>query len=195
MTVLSSDRLTLSPVRQVELQELHELHCDPLIVANLFDGTTPTIAETAARLEIYLNGWRQNGFGFWTVRERKTGLVAGRAGLRRFSDGSHVEFGHCYAAFATGRGIAAEAGRLIATHAFEELRLSKLVAVVMPHNERGMRIVEKLGMEHIDTRLHRGRLKSYFELTPDRLRKIEENSTERTFFDRTIPDRNGGAGI
>ncbi|WP_353622821.1 GNAT family N-acetyltransferase [Aliirhizobium terrae] len=141
-----------------------------------------------------MNGWRQEGFGFWTVRERRTGLVAGRAGLRRFCDGAQVEFGHCYASFATGHGIATEAGRLIANHAFEELKIPKLVAVVMPRNDRGIRIVERLGMERTDTRPHRGRLKYYFELTPDRVRRSETNSSECVVFDRTAREGDGGVG-
>lgn len=164
-TSLSSARLDLIPINREHESDLHRLHTDPRIVSSLFRDCPPLIKDTRDRLDTYLEGWRRDGFGFWMVFERKPeGMaLAGRAGLRRFNNGQDIEFGHCVLSTMSGRGIAVEAGHTIIRHAFDVLRVSKLVAVVMPKNAPGIRAILKLGFQFVDEKDHGGERKLFFE--------------------------------
>ena len=51
-----------------------------------------------------------------------------------------------------GKGAATEATRLAVTHGFEELRLHRISAAIVAHNEASKRVVEKLGFVHEGTK-------------------------------------------
>jgi RimJ/RimL family protein N-acetyltransferase len=51
-----------------------------------------------------------------------------------------------------GQGYATEAARLVVTHGFEELRLHRISATIVAHNEASKRVVEKLGFVHEGTK-------------------------------------------
>jgi RimJ/RimL family protein N-acetyltransferase len=50
-----------------------------------------------------------------------------------------------------GKKAATEAARLAVTHGFEELRLHRISAAIVAHNEASKRVVEKLGFVHEGT--------------------------------------------
>lgn len=47
-----------------------------------------------------------------------------------------------------GKGIMAEALKWVINYAFQELRLHRIEANIMPRNRRSMRLAEKLGFQH-----------------------------------------------
>lgn len=167
MTVLESARLRLAPVTAAHEEALHGLHCDPLIARSLWAGRQPMRAETAERLAAYLEDWRQLGFGFWMAYEKRRGGLAlvGRAGLRPFAGAPVIEYGHCFSAAGSGRGLAPEAGRLVFEHAFTALCLPLLVGVIAPDNAAAIRVADKLGQRFVGYRLHGGRLCRVYETT------------------------------
>lgn len=167
MTVLESARLRLTPVTAAHEDELHGLHCDPLIARSLWAGRRPTRAETGERLAAYLDDWRQLGVGFWMAYEKQRGGLAlvGRAGLRPFAGAPVIEYGHCFSAAGSGRGLALEAGRLVFEHAFTALGLPLLVGVIAPDNPAAIRVADKLGQRFVGYRLHGGRLRRFYETT------------------------------
>jgi RimJ/RimL family protein N-acetyltransferase len=61
-----------------------------------------------------------------------------------------------------GRGIGTAAGELLLRHAFDELRLRRIDAVVPVANERSLRLVDRLGFRRVTTEtagaLYRGAL-------------------------------------
>ena len=50
------------------------------------------------------------------------------------------------------KGAATEAARLAVTHGFEELRLHRISAAIVAHNEASKRVVEKLGLVYEGTK-------------------------------------------
>lgn len=168
MTKLETDRLILLPVNAGHETELHDLHCDPLIVSAIWNGRCPSLEETKAKLDLYLNDWETAGIGFWMVYRRLAGdaglKLVGRTGFRRFAGSDDVELGYCYTKEASGQGIAGEAGRAVLSFAFNDVGLRKTVAVVAMHNLRAIRAAEKLGLRFVELRWHQGRRLRYYEL-------------------------------
>ncbi|WP_132058305.1 GNAT family N-acetyltransferase [Halorussus amylolyticus] len=72
----------------------------------------------------------------------------------------HCEIGLWLAAEYHGRGYGTEASRLVTDYAFRELRMHRVMARVLAHNDASRRIWEKLGFEqegvHRDEAYHDG---------------------------------------
>jgi RimJ/RimL family protein N-acetyltransferase len=166
---LETARLILKPVSRRDSAALHRLHSDPQIVRVLWRNRRPTTAESDARLAAYMKDWRDLGLGFWMVyKKSEDGIfLVGRAGLRPFAGTDAIEFGHCYAGAASGRGLAVEAGLRIFEHAFVALELPLLVGVIAPDNAPAIRVAAKLGQRFVGLRRHHGRLYRFYETTRD----------------------------
>lgn len=90
------------------------------------------------------------GRGVWAVQERSSGRVVGTALLKPppRSDGrpSDVdEVGWHLAREAWGQGFAAEMARGLVCHAFEALRLERVIALIDPRNERSRAVATRAG--------------------------------------------------
>lgn len=170
MPILETPRLFMRPLTMSDLEDVHRLHTDPLVVQSLFSGEAPARQDTQEKVELYVRGWKQNGFGFFSVlvkgNSQGQGEFAGRAGLRRFEDTNDVEYGLCLFGHVAGRGFGPELGRAILRHAFEELGLDRVVALIRPENERAIRAAQKIGFTHIRDRNYGDRVKGFYEVRP-----------------------------
>lgn len=169
MTILETERLILKPVSACHELELHELHCDPLIVNSIWNGDPPSLQDTREKLALYLHSWEEKKYGFWLVYEKQPeGLrLVGRSGFRPFPGTDEIEFGHCYSSSASGKGIAVEAGRSVFNFAFMSLELEMVIGVISPNNHRAIKVADKLGQRFVDIRPHKGKMRRYYELTRD----------------------------
>jgi RimJ/RimL family protein N-acetyltransferase len=66
--------------------------------------------------------------------------------------GPEVETGWCFAADTWGRGYAHESAAEWLRIAFEELGLDRVIAVILPGNERSLRLARGLGMREVGIR-------------------------------------------
>lgn len=85
-------------------------------------------------------------FGIWTVLDRETEEVIGRAGICYREGYEDPELGFMIAGHRQGRGLATEVCKAILKYAGEELGFSKVLAFVQPGNAGSVRVCEKLGM-------------------------------------------------
>ncbi|MGT2466511.1 GNAT family N-acetyltransferase [Mesorhizobium atlanticum] len=67
MPVLETQRLLMRPIAISDLEVVHRLHTDPLVVQSLFSGEPPARPDTQEKVELYVRSWQQNGFGFFSV--------------------------------------------------------------------------------------------------------------------------------
>lgn len=168
MPVLETPRLLMRPIAMSDLEVVHRLHTDPLVVQSLFSGKPPALQHTQEKVEHYVRSWRQNGFGFFSVfvkgDSQDQAEFAGRAGLRRFEDTNAVEYGLCLFGHMAGRGFGPELGQAILRHAFEELGLDRVVALIRPDNERAIRAAQKIGFGHVEDRHYGNQVKGFYEV-------------------------------
>lgn len=96
------------------------------------------------------------GLGYWTIREasapdRFLGWVLL---IPDHGAGPEVEIGWRLVREAWGRGIASEAAQALVRHAFDTVRLPRIVADIQAANAPSLRLAQKLGMRfigHIDS--------------------------------------------
>jgi ribosomal-protein-alanine N-acetyltransferase len=96
-------------------------------------------------------------FGKWAVVEKESGRLVGSCGFDPPSERMpEVEFGYLFARDRWGKGYATEAGHACMRFAFEELRLARVVARVVPEHTLSRRVLEKLGFEFEGLRVFEG---------------------------------------
>ena len=87
----------------------------------------------------------------WAIVLKRDGAVAGYCGLSRFPDrcaAHETEIGFRLRRADWGRGFATEAAMAVRDHAFNQLRLSKLIATIDPANVASVRVAEKVGLRY-----------------------------------------------
>jgi RimJ/RimL family protein N-acetyltransferase len=143
---LHTDRLTLRPLAEGDLDDLVAMNGDPEVMAYI--GPPMTAEQVASEHPDWLRG--HGDFGLWA------GLVdGGFAGvwfLSRDPDDEHAgEIGWRLPRHAWGQGYAVEGGRVLVAHGFDTLGLTRLWAETMAVNSRSRRVMERLGMTHVRT--------------------------------------------
>lgn len=99
--------------------------------------------------------WILRGFGFWTVEDKATSVVAGRVGLIDHDGWPEIELGwHLYEGF-EGRGYAYEAAMAARSHAYRVMNLPPMISQIAPANVRSRRLAERMGATiERETELH-----------------------------------------
>jgi len=111
-------------------------------------GTTRarTLEESRAALEAKLRHVEEHGFGLLAVIDGGSGEFLGYAGLQHLEGGPEVEIAYYLGRAAWGRGLATEIARALVAHAFADLGLDRVVAVVRPENTASQRVLGKAGL-------------------------------------------------
>lgn len=96
----------------------------------------------SSRLEF----WEKNGFGPYLVMEKQTGDVVGCIGpYASASVKGAIDFILLIAPERRGQGIAAEAGRVLQRHIFEQLHWDSVDMHIKQDNQSSIRAAEKMG--------------------------------------------------
>lgn len=149
MTQLNTARLLLRMPREDDLDAMLALHADP-VSNGLSSCDAPGSRACAAELmQSWLTHWREHGYGYWAMAEREQpdlllglgGLmnhtIAGRPGLYLYF---RVRPSHW------GQGYANEMAMAVLEHAFTQLHLPAVQAVVQPANMPSRKTLERVGM-------------------------------------------------
>ncbi len=141
-------RLLLTRTRIDDLDDFVRMHRDPRVMATL--GGVRSAAETRGLVDRLVAHWEQYGFGWWVVRDLRTGRFAGRGGLRHVTvEGrDEVEVGYGLLPGFWGRGVATELARESVRVGFTVLQHSDLVSLTLPTNHASRRVMEKAGFRY-----------------------------------------------
>lgn len=138
--VLTTGRLTLSPPRMCDAEDLVRAVNDPAVVRWLARVPFPYTLDDAA----YFLGQIAPAELNYLIRRTDTGALAGAIGLKPQS-ASAGELGYWLASAHWGEGIATEAARRLVDFALDELKLTRLTAFAALENTRSVKVLEKLG--------------------------------------------------
>lgn len=95
-----------------------------------------------------LSSYQQHGHGLYRVSLQETGLPIGMCGLLQRPGFEHPDIGFAFLPEYTGNGYALEAASAILQFEEQSLRLSCVLAITLPENERSIRLLEKLGLTY-----------------------------------------------
>ena len=142
--ILTTPRLLLRETTPKDVDAFLSIYSDPAIT-RYTEALYPREEEIAYTRDYIRNMYEFYGFGIWTVIERSTGAIIGRAGLTMREGYEDPELGYVIGTPWQNLGYATEALRAILTYAKEELNLDTLRALVKPDNKKSRHLLEKLG--------------------------------------------------
>lgn len=161
MTTLLTDRLQLRPYRNDEAHLLHSIIGDLRVV--FWRKEAGTLEEA----EDWLNRNKEHakhGQGLWGVFERETDKFVGQCILQPLPETGEPEIGYHFRVEAQGRGFATEAATRLLDYGFREIKLPRIVAVVLPENGPSQAVMKKIGLPYVKDLMKGGLLHNYFAL-------------------------------
>lgn len=149
MQILETDRLLMRHLVPEDLDELYALYRDEEI-RRYFPDFTRTYEETREELEWFLHGHpRHPELGLWATIHKPTGRFIGRCGLLPWTiDGRlEIEIAYMIAKPYWRQGLGAEAARALVRYGFEQLGLTRLIALIDPEHEASIRTAQRAGLQ------------------------------------------------
>ena len=149
MTVLITDRLTLTPVQATDLPDLCALWGDPVFAASIFPA--PLSSEDVwFRMLRDIGHWEVKGHGNWSIRQTSTGDYVGSVGVldyRRILVPAFdaPELGWGVAPRFQGQGMAFEAVSAALAWCDEALNASRTVCMISPDNAPSHALAARAG--------------------------------------------------
>ena len=141
-------RLVCERLRPEHLPDVSRLVLDPRVGRTLWhDGEPPTEQDVIDGLIDAERHWERYGFGLWLVRDRATGEMVGRGGLRWTISS---ELGDIEAMWAIvperwREGLATELAHAAIAAAFGPVGATEIIAFTLPDNVASRRVMEKTG--------------------------------------------------
>ena len=151
MTILITDRLTLTPVQATDLPDLCALWGDPVFAASIFPA--PLSSEDVwFRMLRDIGHWEVKGHGNWSIRETATGDYIGSVGVldyRRILVPAFdaPELGWGVAPRFQGQGIAFEAVSAALAWCDDALNASRTVCMISPDNAPSHALAARAGFK------------------------------------------------
>ena len=143
--ILTTGRCTVRETTVEDVDSFYRIYAEPSIteyMENLFADRDEEVAYIKDYIEKVYTFY---GYGMWTVLEKKSGEVIGRAGITWREGYDLPELGFVFGVPWQRRGYAYEVCGAILAYARDELMMERVQALVRPGNERSLRLCEKLG--------------------------------------------------
>ncbi|MBO9683864.1 MAG: GNAT family N-acetyltransferase [Flavisolibacter sp.] len=147
--ILETKRLRLRKFTLNDFLFIIELLNSPEWIEFIGDKNVRTKTQAIEYLENGpIKSYAQNGYGLSLV-ETKDGLPIGMCGIIKRDSLENPDIGFAFLKEFTGKGYAYEMASATLSYAMDELKISKISAITLPHNTRSINLLEKIGMKLI----------------------------------------------
>lgn len=145
--ILETKRCLIRESMVSDVDSFYQIYAEPSVtdyMENLFENRDE---ETAYMQDYIRNVYYFYGYGMWTVLEKESGRIIGRAGIS-WREGFDVpELGFVIGVPWQRKGYAYEVCRAILAYAADELGFTKIQALVKEGNRRSQNLCNKLGFK------------------------------------------------
>lgn len=144
--ILETERLLVRETVVEDADRFYRIYEEPSVTAYM-EALCEDKDEEIACIESYIEKvYAFYGYGMWTVLEKASGEVIGRAGISWREGYDLPELGFVIGVPWQGQGYALEVCEGILEYARETLEMEEIQALVRPGNERSVRLCGKLGL-------------------------------------------------
>lgn len=146
--ILETDRLFVRETMVEDVDAFYQIYAESSITTymeTLCGDRDEEIACTESYIETVYAFY---GYGMWTVLDKESKEVVGRAGISWREGYNLPELGFVIGVPWQGRGYAYEVCAAVLDYVRKELEMTKVQALVRPENERSVRLCEKLGFAY-----------------------------------------------
>lgn len=145
--ILETKRMLVRESIPEDVEEFYRIYSSPSITYYM-EGLFPEKEQEIEYMKAYAEQvYGFYGFGLWTVLERDTGRIIGRAGLNVREGYDLPELGFTIDVEYQGRGYAYEVCYSILDYAREKLEFDRVQAFVDEENRASIHLLEKLGFQ------------------------------------------------
>lgn len=146
---LNTPRLRLRPFTASDLEEYTRLiFADAEVIRYLPSRDLPPLERARRALTYFEDHWVQHNYGVWAVTDKAEGDLIGHCGLNHLEENGEVEVMYALAKAEWGRGIATEAAHASLRFGFEQLKLERIIGLVMHANLASRRVLEHIGLTY-----------------------------------------------
>lgn len=164
--ILETERCLIRETTPEDVEEFYQIYSDPAITRYMED-LYPEIEQEKQYIREYIEKvYSFFEFGVWTVVERESGSVIGRAGFAYREGYEDPELGFIIGVPWQRRGYAQEVCRAVLKYGWEVLGFEQVQALVEPGNEASLRLCGKLGFAEKERVTEKG--KEYVRLVAGR---------------------------
>lgn len=148
--IVTTKRCIIRETTIADVDSFYKLYADASVTAYM-EALYPDREEEIAYIQEYdKRVYQFYGYGMWTVLDRETGCVIGRAGIS-WREGFDVpELGFMLGVAWQHRGYAYEMCQAVLAYAKEQLEMEAVQALVMEGNAPSERLCERLGFQKQD---------------------------------------------
>ncbi len=145
---IETDRLIVRSVQETDFEPLATLWTDPEVT--YYMGGPRNYEEVLKTLREDAQLSPRPIFDLWPVVEKETGQIIGDCGiLEKEIDGrNQYEIVYVLAKLAWGKGFATEVASSLKDHAFNELGLKRITALIDPDNQKSEMVATKIGLRY-----------------------------------------------
>lgn len=147
--ILETERLILKRIKITDAPFYFKLFNDSDWIQFISDKGLNSVEQTKLYLrDEFIPKICINGFGFFTVFERKTNIPIGTSTVLQRKKLDFPDIGYGFLPIGRGKGYALEATQRIMDYAKEHLQQQKVYAFTKPNNERSKKLLTKLGFHY-----------------------------------------------
>ena len=148
--ILETDRLFVRETVVEDVEAFFYIYSEPSITEYMED-LYPDVEEEKQYVRDYIEKvYTFFEFGVWTVVEKESGAVIGRAGISYREGFDMPELGFVIGVPWQGKGYATEVCSAVLDYAREQLAFTEVQALVEPENSVSLHLCAKLGMERVE---------------------------------------------
>ena len=148
--ILTTERCLVRETGVEDLDAFYEIYAEPS-VTQYTEGLYPERAQEEAWLKDYMeNMYYFYNYGVWTICDKATGQIIGRAGFSNREGYEDPELGFVIGVPWQRQGYATEVCRALLKYGKEELGFERVQMLVMPGNETSLHLAENLGFQRLD---------------------------------------------
>jgi len=146
LVVIETERLVLRKFAVTDASFIFELLNSPKWLQYIGDRGIKSVSDAQDYLvNGPLKSYATYGFGLYLINLQNAGTPIGMCGLIKRNYLEDVDIGYALLPQYEGNGYAYEIASATAAYAFNELQLLKLAAITDLHNERSVKLLEKMG--------------------------------------------------
>lgn len=148
VTISETERLIIRELSVEDMKHMYQIYHNPEVKQYIDDIDDYLEIEIEKHKAYIKNVYGFYGYGLWGVFSKEDRTLIGRCGIQnRIIDGnSEIELGYLLDQKHWGYGYALECTKEILKYAFEELLMTRIVAVIDKDNLRSIQVASRLGM-------------------------------------------------
>lgn len=142
---LETERLILRPFTLEDIEPSYQMNLDAEVNRYTGDGGIVSREELERRIkEDVLGDYQKHGYGRLALELKGEGRFIGFCGLKYLEDHQEVDLGYRLMSNYWGKGLATEAAKACVDFGFNQLKLPKIIAMVLPDNKASIHVLQKL---------------------------------------------------